>query len=62
MRVSGLLEGAVQACAGLLRALGTLESQARQINSWFKTESEILRGKIGTIDFPASFMFTEPYF
>lgn len=45
MRAAGLLEAAVQACAGLLRALGSLESQARQINSWFKTESEILQGE-----------------
>lgn len=43
MRAAGLLELAVLACAGLWRALGNLESQARQINSWFKTESEILQ-------------------
>ncbi|NXC16656.1 LETM1 protein, partial [Corythaeola cristata] len=32
----------ILACAGLLRALGDLENQVRQINSWFKTESENL--------------------
>lgn len=45
VRTAGLLEVAVLACANLLRALGNLESQARQINSWFKTESEILQGE-----------------
>lgn len=45
MRTAGLFEVAVLVCAGLLRALGNLESQARQINSWFKTELEILQGE-----------------
>ena len=43
MRTAELLEVAVLACAGLLRALGNLENQVRQINSWFKRESEILQ-------------------
>lgn len=43
MRTAGLFEVAVLVCAGLLRALGNLERQARQINSLFKTESEILQ-------------------
>lgn len=43
MRTAGLLEVAVLAHAGLLRALGSLENQVRQINSWFKTGSEILQ-------------------
>lgn len=38
-------EVAVLPCAGLLRASGNLKSQARQINSWFKTEREILQGE-----------------
>lgn len=45
MRTAGLLEVAVLVCAALLRALGNLKSQVRQINSWFKTEWEILQGE-----------------
>lgn len=45
MRTAGLLEVAVLACAGLLRALENLENQVRQINSWFKQNQKFSRGQ-----------------
>jgi len=53
MRTAGLFEVAVLACAGLLRTLGNLENQERQINSWSKTESEVLqRARLEPLVFP----------